>query len=173
MKKLFLALILISVAISQVRPVRGIITAKNRPDSREIKIQGMIDQLARVENSDKIAASINKASKKYRIEPEVLVALLMVESTFNQDATSSTGDIGIGQVNPLWKKEFKNRHLGDLDLNRLKQDQDYNIQITAQILSLCKKGGYKNYYGVYHSKTSSLRKKYTARVKKYMVAINN
>jgi len=132
--------------------------------AEQSKIQAMIDQLVSVPDSDQIAGSILKASTKYQIEPEVLVALFMVESSFNQNAISSTGDIGIGQINPLWKNEFRTRHLGMLDLNRLRQDRDYNIQITAQILSLCKKGGYKNYYGVFHSKTPSERKIYTLRV---------
>jgi len=169
MKTLIVSLILIATTkISSSGPLLA------QPHvAEQNKIQAMIDQLVSVPDSDQIAGSILKASTKYQIEPEVLVALFMVESSFNQNAISSTGDIGIGQINPLWKNEFKTRHLGNLDLIRLKKDRDYNIQITAQILSLCKKGGYKNYYGVFHSKTPLERKIYTLRVQNRLSEIKH
>lgn len=145
---------------------------QEHPEIQKITLK--IDHLtegSRPNNKD-IAKLIWIASNKHKVETEVLLALFMVESTFTQNKISKTGDMGIGQINPgIWKEEFLRRGLKSLDVARLQSDTQYAVDRTAEILSLLKKAGYKNYYGVYHSKTKELRKIYTKRIHKQLVKL--
>lgn len=139
------------------------------------EVRSYIKTLAgEVSQEKEIAQAVVMTAQKYHIDAKVLVSLLMVESTFNHQAVSRTGDLGISQINPkVWATEFSRRKLKPLDVTLLKSDLNYAIDRTGQILSLFKKAGYKHYYGVYHSKTPSLRKAYTARIQKQLSRINN
>ena len=108
------------------------------------------------ENLTRIATSIYEASEAHSVEPKFIIAILMAESTFNQNAVSSTGDISIAQINyKVWGPESK--RLGfPLNKQKLKTDSDYAIHAMARILShLQTKYQSKDsiWFALYHSKT--------------------
>ena len=56
---------------------------------------------------DIIATQISEALKKYKIEPQIIVAIIDTESNFKSDKVSSTGDVSVAQINvEVWNKEF-------------------------------------------------------------------
>lgn len=124
-----------------------------------------------------IAWSIYKTSQKYNINPEIMTSIIMVESSFNQSAVSSTGDISIVQINyKVWSKEAK--RLGwKIDRERLKKDSNYAIDCMGKILNYlqvryAKKD--KVWYARYHSKTPSHKMAYSSRIQKNLtVAMNS
>lgn len=111
------------------------------------------------------AKSIIKYSKQYKVNPSIVVSIIMTESSFSKSALSSTGDIGLVQINPkIWIPEFKRLFNEDLDVKKLATDSDYAIHKMIQILSYhqCDKDPY--WFAKYHSKTPSLKKIYAKRV---------
>ena len=76
-----------------------------------------------------------RVTRKYRTEkrfalkmpPELLLAVMDVESRFNRYAVSSAGAVGLMQVMPFWPRELKVE-------NRLFGDTDFNIRLGAEIL---------------------------------------
>jgi soluble lytic murein transglycosylase-like protein len=69
---------------------------------------------------------ILEASRRQRIEPELLASLVLTESSFRKDARSHVGAIGPAQVRPEYWSGFCG---GDL------QDPAENIYCGAQVLS--------------------------------------
>ena len=139
---------------------------------------GQIESMIRVVTGKKkaqykeYAQSIAAWSKHYKVDPRVVVAIIMTESSFNQSAVSYTGDVGLGQVNPqIWKKEF--RRMGEkLDVPRLSNDYDYNIQKTVQILSLMRSDSDELWIAKYHSNTPIHKIPYYASVTRKMNKIS-
>lgn len=62
---------------------------------------------------------IHYAATQAGLQPEIVLALIEVESAFNQYAVSSAGAQGMMQVMPFWKHEIGHSHdnLIDLDTN--------------------------------------------------------
>lgn len=120
-----------------------------------------------------IAHSIMNSSKTHKVEPTIIISIIMVESSFNQNAVSSTGDISIVQINyKVWGKESK-RLKFDLDQARLKKDSNYAIDRMGVILSyLHKTYSTKDphWYARYHSKTSEHKMAYLKKVNKARTA---
>ena len=80
----------------------------------------------------KLAKDIAKATYKYaRLydkDPDLILALIEVESNFNPNATSSVGAIGLTQIMPFWKEIFRtNENFYDIDVS---------IKYCMQILAL-------------------------------------
>ena len=62
-----------------------------------------------IKNHDKrltILKEVHKASKAVDIKPEFVLAVIQIESAFDQFAISSAGAQGMMQVMPFWKKEI-------------------------------------------------------------------
>jgi len=79
-------------------------------------------------NFDKIASIVYKKSKDYGFKPELILALIKVESDFNQYAISPAGAYGLMQINyNVWKDYYK------IDPNKL-FDIEYNIDLGLKIL---------------------------------------
>ncbi len=79
-------------------------------------------------NFDKIADIVYKKSIEYGFKPELILALIKVESGFDQYAISSAGAYGLMQINyNVWKDHFK------IDPNKL-FDIEYNIDLGLKIL---------------------------------------
>lgn len=62
-----------------------------------------------------------------RMPPELLLAVMDVESRFDRHAVSSAGAVGLMQVMPFWPRELGVE-------NRLFGDADFNIRLGAEIL---------------------------------------
>lgn len=64
-----------------------------------------------------ILALIIKYSVLYNIDPLLAVAVVLEESHFNADAISSTGDVGLFQLNSRTFKQYSREQLLDPKLN--------------------------------------------------------
>ena len=115
----------------------------------------------------KIAGLINQSANLYNVEPKILVALIMVESSFRQEVVSSTGDISLAQINvKTWTKEFKRLKRSDISEKRMHSDQAYAISRMADILSILasRHKNKKDWFAYYHSSTPRHKKAYFIRV---------
>jgi hypothetical protein len=75
-----------------------------------------------------IAKIVFKKSKKYEFNPYLVMAVIQVESSFDQHAVSSVGAYGLMQVNySVWKDELA------IDFNRI-FEKEYNIDLGLKIL---------------------------------------
>jgi len=75
----------------------------------------------------KIFSTVFKKSKKYKVDPFIVLALIQVESSFKPYAVSSAGAYGLMQVNyAVWKDELK------INFNKI-FDIDYNIELGIKI----------------------------------------
>lgn len=122
----------------------------------------------------KIAFYVNQESSRHEISPGLILAMMKVESSFNQNAVSASGDISVAQINiKTWNQEFKRLNRRLIDSKRLKGDPAYAIARMAEILSIikAKRVNDKDWYSVYHSKTPSIRMAYLKRVKKELALI--
>ncbi|MBV8743914.1 MAG: lytic transglycosylase domain-containing protein [Xanthobacteraceae bacterium] len=76
------------------------------------------------------------------LERAVLFAIIRQESAFNPDSLSSANAVGLMQLTPVTARDVCTRFKCTFDLNRLKSDQPYNLQLGAAEL-----GGLIQYYG--------------------------
>ncbi|MGZ3789020.1 MAG: transglycosylase SLT domain-containing protein [Bacteriovorax sp.] len=120
-----------------------------------------------------VAVKIHQALTKYKIEPQIVVAIIDTESDFNHELVSSSGDLSMAQVNvEVWNKEFERMNLDPIEEEKLKADQAYSLEVMAQILHILKTRYEKKdrrWYARYHSKTKKHKTEYlsklTARLK--------
>ena len=116
-----------------------------------------------------IANNIQRAIAEYKVEPQIIVALIDTESNFHSDKISTTGDLSIAQVNTrVWNKEFERMKLPLIDEKKLTStDQSYAIKTMAQILHILKsRYGKKDrrWYARYHSNTKRYKHEYLRRI---------
>jgi len=115
-----------------------------------------------------LASKIQKISKEYKLEPQIIVAIIDAESEFDQNKISDTGDLSLAQINPdVWNEEFKRLNLEELDIERLKTDTDYSLKMMGKILSHLKKNyGHKDrkWYARYHSKNKKYKEIYLSKL---------
>lgn len=119
-----------------------------------------------------VALKIHQAFSKYKIEPQIVVAIIDTESSFNHDVVSSTGDLSLAQVNvDVWNKEFVRMKMNPIETEKLKADQAYSLEVMAQILHILKTRYAKNdrrWYARYHSKTKKHKRVYLAKLETRM-----
>lgn len=119
-----------------------------------------------------IAVKIHQALGKYKIAPQIVVSIIDTESKFNQDAVSSTGDLSMAQVNAeVWNKEFLRMNLEIIDVERLRIDEAYSLEVMAQILHILKTRYEKidrRWYARYHSKTKKYKRVYLSKIESRM-----
>ena len=90
--------------------------AANESDSFADRYEGEVwltDMSRRLENKVpdhdfriELLKNIHYEAKRARIEPELVLSVIQVESNFNPYAISSAGAIGLMQVMPFWLKEI-------------------------------------------------------------------
>jgi soluble lytic murein transglycosylase-like protein len=106
----------VSVPVSACAVYERLATKYIRSQSQEIDDR----------QSVKIAKAVESASSEFSIDPFLLLALIKVESNFDQDAIGSRGSSrGLVQVIPHWHRDkiaegrskFKTYSLFDIDLN--------------------------------------------------------
>lgn len=124
-----------------------------------------------------VATKIHQALAKYKIAPQIVVAIIDTESRFNQNLVSSTGDLSMAQVNvEVWNKEFQRMNLELINVEKLKSDESYSLEVMTQILHILKTRYEKKdrrWYARYHSKTKKYRRLYLAKVEARMKLLEN
>ena len=91
------------------------------------------------EERDEIAVLLASVSKKYKIKPEILVAIIDTESNFSSKFISSTGDLSMAQINvDMWNREFARMKLPLIDREKVQIDLEYSFTFMAQILNIIK-----------------------------------
>lgn len=111
-----------------------------------------------------IASQISSALKQYKIEPQIMVAIIDTESDFKANKVSCTGDVSVAQINvDVWNKEFIRMNKPQLIKEKIKLDQEYAILKMAEILSIIKRRHGKtdpSWYARYHSSTYRYKTEY-------------
>lgn len=119
-----------------------------------------------------VAVKIHQVFKKHKIAPQIVVAIIDTESSFAQDAVSTSGDLSMAQVNAeVWNKEFQRMNIELIDVERLKIDEVYSLEVMAQILDILKTRYEKKdrrWYARYHSKTQKYKRAYLAKLESRM-----
>jgi len=120
------------------------------------------ENIYRLQNPEfaKITNSVFTQSKKYDLNPYLVMAIIFVESNFNRHAVSKAGAFGLMQVNyHVWKNQL------NIDFRKITQ-VDYNIELGLTILNsylqetsgdiikalIYYNNGYKYTNGNYHEK---------------------
>ncbi len=97
----------------------------------EVWLISMSEKLKRyIKNPQKrlsMLQKIHRAATKQQLEPELVLAVIQIESAFNTYAVSRVGAQGIMQVMPFWKKE-----IGRPDDNLI--DFETNLEYGCTIL---------------------------------------
>mgnify|MGYP005685300245 CR=1 FL=1 len=195
-KELFLKFVLLStLAIGVYSNVRN---AKNAKGLEPVKLDNVYDDefgnfdKAYVPNKPVVIAKMMKTLKptmskaqkhqlsmkihavlnKYNIPPQIVLSIIDTESSFNQNAVSSSGDLSLAQINvDVWNKEFERMKKPLIDSERLKRDEVYALDTMAQILTLLKDRYEKNdrrWYARYHSKTKKYKGLYLTKLERRM-----
>jgi PBP1b-binding outer membrane lipoprotein LpoB len=116
------------------------------------------------EERDTIASQISMAIKKYKVEPQIIVAIIDTESDFIANKVSSTGDVSVAQINvEVWNKEFIRMKKPPMIKEKIKIDQEYALMKMAEILNIIKKRYEKKdrrWYARYHSNTHRYKSEY-------------
>lgn len=114
--------------------IETIAEAESFPDrfTAEVWLTDMSRRLARqVPNAEErleILKTVHKHATFIGLDPELVLAVIDVESNFDRFAISSASALGLMQVMPFWVEE-----LGYSDKNRL-FDIDFNILLGCRIL---------------------------------------
>lgn len=166
--KLLITTLLLSLSLNAI-PV-------NMKDSdwayiEQTKIEKMINVVEPTlekKNANKIAKLIHYTSKRYNIDPKIIVSIIDTESDFRHHKVSSTGDLSLVQINPkVWNAEFKRLGLGELDIQQLKKSERYALIKMGQILNDLKtKYAHKDekWFARYHSRTKKFKTTYANKV---------
>lgn len=128
-------------------------------------VQPELDAVSR----EKIADDISKAISKYKVEPQIVIALIDTESNFKYSKVSSTGDLSLGQINvEVWNKEFKRLKMPLIQKSKLTTvDQAYAMETMAKILNILKTRHAKRdrrWYARYHSNTTKYKMDYLRKI---------
>lgn len=121
---------------------------------------------------NRIAYSLYMTTKKYNIDPKLMIAIIATESDFDNTKVSTTGDLSLAQINTdIWNKEFARLGLDKLNSKRLKKDENYALSKMAEILNILKSRHEKKdsqWYARYHSHTKKYKNIYSVKVEKRM-----
>ncbi len=74
---------------------------------------------------------VHRESKRFDLDPMLVLALINVESNFDQYAVSSAGALGLMQVMPFWKNEIGHP---DDNLNEIETNLKYGCAILSLYL---------------------------------------
>lgn len=126
----------------------------------------------RSKERDTIAEYISIASKKFNIEPQIIVSIIDTESNFKADVVSNTGDYSLAQINVnMWNREFTRMKMPLMSQEHIESDTRYAITKMAEILSIIKKRHEKRdpkWYARYHSNTGKYKNDYISKLQMRM-----
>ena len=121
---------------------------------------------------NRIAKSLYNTTKKYRLDPKLMIAIIGTESDFVNEKVSTTGDLSLAQINTdVWNKEFSRLGLDKLNSKLLKKDEAYALNKMAEILNILKFRHGKSdskWFARYHSQTTKYKNLYSIKVEKRM-----
>ena len=138
------------------------------------KVDKAIDKIIPIPDNERkrYAVLISLASKKYDIDPRIIISILKTESDFKQQAVSHTGDYSVAQINfKIWSKNFNKMDRAPLKYEKLIEDEAYSIFRMAEILHILKKEHSKkdvHWFARYHSNTPKYKNVY---IKKLQVSL--
>lgn len=123
-------------------------------------------------NRNRIAKSLYNTTKKYKVDPKIMIAIIGTESDFVNSKVSTTGDLSLAQINAeVWNKEFVRLGFNKLNSKLLKKDEAYALNKMAEILTIIKaRHGKKDskWFARYHSHTKKFKDIYSVKVEKRM-----
>lgn len=132
------------------------------------KMIEVVEPRLKEKRRNQIALALFQTSKKFAIDPKIMVAIISTESNFNNAAVSVSGDLSLAQINTkVWDAEFKRLGLGNIDKKLLKKDEAYALNKMGKILSILKARHAKKdarWYAVYHSRTAKFKDIYHGKV---------
>ena len=115
-----------------------------------------------------ISLALYQTSKKFAVDPKIMVAIISTESGFDNAAVSVSGDLSLAQINTkVWDVEFQRLGLGKIDKKLLKADESYALEKMGKILSLLKNRHAKKdakWYAIYHSRTKKFKNIYDGKI---------
>ncbi len=89
----------------------------------EVWLLGMSSRMARYrvapEEAQQILRAVYREAVQFELEPDLVLAVIAIESSFNRFAVSTAGAQGLMQVMPFWKREIgrEEDNLTDIDTN--------------------------------------------------------
>ena len=102
-----------------------------------MKILAFIIPFVFVLSSNAFDKCFTIAGEKYKIQPEILLSIAIVESSLNPGSVNvnknKTKDIGLMQINSIWLPKLREYNINEKKL----QEPCQNIIIGAWILSQC------------------------------------
>jgi soluble lytic murein transglycosylase-like protein len=110
----------------QVSNLRNSVTAQSNTDILFLKIMLMKPSVEQ-DFAYRIAGLIDQYSQRRAVDPDLVVAVMDVESRFNPGATSRVGAVGLMQVMPFW--------IGVRDIEGDLYDPEVNIKHGTAILA--------------------------------------
>jgi hypothetical protein len=158
-----------------------IIPTAGTPEVKEAHAPRAVDETAQYiqtlrpkmnpNRAKRLGQSIDYWAQKYDLDPDLMVALLRVESNFESglkscwpapwiDEEAQTCDHGLAQINETWVRKW------NLDPDRLVHDDHYNIWVQARLLAWLKRyfGHEEDWHGRYHSGTPSKKARYLGKL---------
>lgn len=152
---------------SQFNAKEGFLITISRFESAILKLNNRLTH----KQATRLATLIAIESKKNGLDPRIVLAILNTESSFNQKAVSSTGDLSIAQMNPkVWTpKMFQSRTGQTIEWSRVKKDEAYAISRMVLILSWLKNSFSKHdkwWFARYHSATPEFKNIYIVKLTK-------
>jgi soluble lytic murein transglycosylase-like protein len=90
--------------------------------------QRLSSKVADVDDRLNILRTVHEQATAVDLPPELVLAVIDVESNFDRYAISSANALGLMQVMPFWLKE-----LGETDMNRL-FEVEFNVLLGCRIL---------------------------------------
>ncbi len=87
------------------------------------------------ETVEHIAASVHAASSKFQLPPEMILAVIRIESAFDVNALSNKGAVGLMQILPSTAQEIAQELRMEWRGEDLLRDPSANIQMGAYYLT--------------------------------------
>ncbi|MBP9682865.1 MAG: transglycosylase SLT domain-containing protein [Bacteriovorax sp.] len=169
---ILIALIICSFFTSTMAMPKGISAnevTRNHVNTISKMIKALQPELNKTDRN-RIAYSLYMTTKKYKIDPKLMIAIIGTESDFRNEKVSTTGDLSMAQINAsVWNKEFTRIGRDSLNSKRLKKDEGYALSKMAEILIILKERHSKKddkWFARYHSQTKKFKNLYSAKVEK-------
>ena len=171
MKTLKLTILLLTMSMFSTAAISKSLTKKEVVKYNTAMIARMIKVVQpdlKVKKRNQLARALFNTSKKFAVDPKIMIAIISTESSFRNHVVSSTGDLSLAQINTaVWDKEFARLGLDKLNRKLLKKDEVYALNKMGKILSILKQrhaSKDSKWYACYHSKTKKYKDLYDSKV---------